>query len=67
MLTAFLRCLACSSRRIAKEVGIHIRTISHWCWWLRNAALSYERHRQLDGTVDADARSHTAGHKGKAA
>src|SRR5678815_3143404 len=37
-----LLCLACSSRRIAREVGVHIRTSYRWCWWLRNAALSYE-------------------------
>jgi transposase len=58
--------LACSSRRIAREVGVHIRTSSRWCWWLRNAALSYEMHRQLDGTVEADDRSHTTGQKGQA-
>src|SRR5215831_18170965 len=29
------------------EVGVHIRTSYRWCWWLRNAALSYEMHRQL--------------------
>ena len=42
-----LLCLACSSRRIARELGIHIRTSYRWCWWLRNAALSYEMQRQL--------------------
>jgi transposase-like protein len=41
MLATFLVCLACSSRRIAQELGVHIRTSSRWCWWLRNAALSY--------------------------
>jgi hypothetical protein len=25
-------------------VGGHIRTGYRWCWWLRNAALSYEMH-----------------------
>src|SRR4029453_7150923 len=35
------------------EVGIHIRTSYRWCWWLRNAALSYEIERQLEGTVEA--------------
>jgi hypothetical protein len=25
-------CLACSSRRIAREVGVHIRTSYRWCW-----------------------------------
>jgi transposase len=66
VLAAFLRCLACSSRRIAREVGIHIRTSYRGCWWLRNAALSYERQRQLAGTVEADELSHTAGNKGHA-
>jgi transposase-like protein len=40
ILATFLWCLACSSRRIAREVGVHIRTGYRWCWWLRNAALS---------------------------
>ena len=43
ILATFLLCLACSSRRIAREVGVHIRTSYRWCWWLRNAALSYDR------------------------
>ena len=64
--TTFLLCLACSSRRIAREVGVHISTSYRWCWWLRHAALSYEIGRQLDGTVEADDLSHTAGHKGQA-
>ena len=59
-------CLSCSSRRIAKELGIHVRTGYRWCWWLRNAALSYEIGRKLDGTVEADDLYHTAGHKGQA-
>jgi transposase len=59
-------CLACSSRRIARELGIHIRTSYRWCWWLRNAALSYEMERQVEGTVEADDLYHTAGHKGQA-
>jgi transposase-like protein len=54
ILATFLLCLSCSSRRIARELGIHIRTSYRWCWWLRNAALSYELQRQLDGTVEAD-------------
>ena len=54
MLATFLLCLSCSSRRIAKELGIHVRTGYRWCWWLRNAALSYEIGRRLDGTVEAD-------------
>ena len=51
ILATFLLCLACSSRRIARELGGHIRTSYRWCWWLRNAALSYETQRQLEGTV----------------
>jgi hypothetical protein len=47
-------CLACSSRRIAREAGVHIRTSYRWCWWLRNVALSDEMHRQWEGTVEAD-------------
>ena len=65
ILTTFLLCLGCSSRRIAREVGVHIRTSYRWCWWLRNAALSYEMHRQREGTVEADDLYHTAGNKGQ--
>ena len=54
ILATFLLCLSCSSRRIARELGVHIRTSYRWCWWLRNAALSYEMQRQLAGTVEAD-------------
>jgi hypothetical protein len=36
----FLVCRAGSSRRMAREVGVHGRTSSRWCWWLRQAALS---------------------------
>src|SRR5262249_15026956 len=66
ILATFLLCLACSSRRIAREVGVHIRMSYGWCWWLRNAALSYEMERQLAGTVEADELYHTAGQKGQA-
>src|SRR5438067_29192 len=66
ILATFLLCLACSSRRVAKELGVHIRTSYRWCWWLRNAALSYEIGRQLEGTVEADDLYHTAGQKGQA-
>ena len=59
-------CLACSSRRIARELGVRHRTSYRWCWWLRNAALSYEMQRQLEGTVEADDLYHTAGQKGQA-
>src|SRR6185295_11282488 len=41
ILATFLLCLSCSSRRITKELGVHVRTGYRWCWWLRNAALSY--------------------------
>jgi hypothetical protein len=66
MLATFLVCLACSSRRVAKELGVHIRTSYRWCWWRCNAALSYEMGRKLAGTVEADDLYHTAGHKGQA-
>jgi transposase-like protein len=45
ILATFLLCLACSSRRMARELGGHLRTSSRWCWWLRNAALSYDMDR----------------------
>jgi hypothetical protein len=66
ILATFLLCLSCSSQRIARELGVHIRTSYRWCWWLRNAALSYEMQRQLEGTVEADDLYHTAGNKGQA-
>ena len=33
---------------------MHRRTGYRWCWWLRNAALSYEIGRQLEGAVEAE-------------
>jgi transposase-like protein len=66
ILTTFLLCLTCSSRRIAREVGVHVRTSYRWCWWLRNTAISYEIDRQLEGTVEADELYHIAGNKGQA-
>src|SRR4029453_8973444 len=66
ILATFLLCLSCASRRIAKESGVHGRTSYRWCWWLRNAALSYEIGRQVQGTIEADDLYHTAGQKGKA-
>src|SRR5262249_38974977 len=66
ILAAFLLCLSCSCRRIARELGVHIRTSYRWCWWLRHAALSYEMHRQLEATVEADELYHAAGEKGQA-
>ena len=38
ILATFLLCLSCSSRRIARELGVHSRTSYRWCWWLRNTA-----------------------------
>jgi transposase-like protein len=66
ILATFLLCLSCSSRRIARELGVHVRTGYRWCWWLHNVALSYEMNRQLEGTVEADDLYHMAGHKGQA-
>ena len=65
-LATFLVCLSCASRRMAKELGSHVRTGYRGCWWRRNAALSSEIGRKLDGTVEADDLYHTAGHKGQA-
>jgi transposase-like protein len=65
ILVTFLLCLSCSCRRICRELGVHVRTAYRWCWWLRNAALSYEVHRQLEGTVEADEIYQTAGNKGQ--
>src|SRR5262245_65658747 len=64
ILATFLLCLACSSRRIAREVGIHISTSYRWCWWIRNAVLCYEIDRQLAGTVEADELCHEDGREG---
>ena len=36
ILATFLVCLSCSSRRIARELGVHISTTYRWRWWLRN-------------------------------
>jgi hypothetical protein len=58
-------CLACSSQRIAREVGVHIRTSYRWCWWLRNAALSYEMQRQLDSTVEGSVAKFVLGQNSK--
>ncbi len=66
ILATFLLCLSCSSRRIARELGVHGRTSYRWCWWLRNTAVSYEIDRQVAGTVEADDLYHTAGQKGQA-
>src|SRR6266702_2446393 len=66
ILATFLLCLSCSSRRIARELGVHSRTSYRWCWWLRNTAVSYETDRRLEGTVEADDLYHIAGQKGQA-
>jgi hypothetical protein len=66
ILATCLLCLSCSSRRMAPELGVHGSPSGSWGWWLRNAALSYEMHRQLEGTVEADDLYHTAGNKGQA-
>jgi transposase-like protein len=66
ILATFLLCLSCSSRRIARELGVHGRTSYRWGWWLRNTAVSYETDRRLAGTVEADDLYHTAGQKGQA-
>ena len=66
ILATFLLCLSCSSRRIARELGVHGRTSYRWCWWLRNTAISYETDRQFAGTAEADELYHTAGNKGQA-
>jgi transposase-like protein len=66
MLATFLLCLSCSSRWIARELGVHGRTSYRWCWWLRNTAVSYEPDRRLEGTVEAVDLYHTAGSKGQA-
>jgi hypothetical protein len=49
-----LLCLSYSSRRIARELGGYVCTRYLWCWWLRNAALSYAMERQLEGMIEAD-------------
>jgi hypothetical protein len=39
---------------MARDVGVHFRTSDRWGWWLRNAALSSEMQRQVEGPVEAD-------------
>jgi transposase-like protein len=65
LLATFLMCLPCSCRRICRELGVHIKTAYRWCWWLRNVALYYEVHRQLEGIVEADEIYQTSGNKGQ--
>src|SRR5262245_26314361 len=66
ILATFLLCLSRSSRRIARELGVHGRTSYRCGCWMRNTAMSYEMDRQLAGTVEADDLYHIAGHKGQA-
>jgi transposase-like protein len=66
ILATVLLCLSCSSQRIARELGVQSRTSFRWCWWLRNAAASYETDRYLTGIVEADEFYHISGHKGQA-
>ena len=66
LLATLLLCLSCSSRRLARALGVHGRTSYRWGWWLRHAAVSYAIDRQVEGTVEADALDHTAGQKGQA-
>ena len=46
LLATCLLCLSCASRRIARELGGHVRTGYRWGWWLRKVALSSEIGRQ---------------------
>ena len=45
---------------------MHISTSYRWRWGLRNTALSYERERQLEGTIKADELYRLARNKGQA-
>jgi hypothetical protein len=52
ILATFLLCLACSPQRIARELGIHLRTsyrigtpLKHRCW---NVAPMHMRRRRFD-------------------
>jgi transposase-like protein len=66
IVATVLLCLSCSSRRIARELDLPVRTSYRWCWWLRNAAWSYELNRQVESLVEADELYHTAGRQGQA-
>jgi transposase-like protein len=33
ILATFLLCLSCSSRRMARELGVDVRTSYRWCGW----------------------------------
>jgi len=66
ILATFLLCLACFVSAASPGSGRPCPYQLSRCWWLRNAALSYEMNRQLEGTVEADDLYHTAGIKGQA-
>ena len=66
LLATLLLGLACSSRRIARELGGHGRPSSRGCGWLRQAALASERPRHREGTVEVADLYQTAGNKGQA-
>jgi hypothetical protein len=66
MRAPFLLCLACASRRMARERGVQRRTRYRWCWWRRNAAGSDDTDRRLEGTGAAADLAHTAGNQGQA-
>ena len=53
-------------QRTDQQLWNTLRTSYRWCWWLRNAAVSYEMGRQVEGTVEADDLYHNAGNKGQA-
>jgi transposase-like protein len=65
-LATLLWCLTCSSRRLARAVGVQVRTSDRWCWGLRHTAISDAIDRQWEGTVEAEERYHSAGNQGHA-
>jgi len=66
LLAPLLLCLSCAAGRMAKALGVHGRTGYRWGGGWRQGALSSEIGRQVDGTVEADALYHSAGHQGQA-
>jgi hypothetical protein len=66
ILAPLLWCLSGSSRRSARELGVHVRPGYRWCWWWRHVALSDAMKRQWEGPVEADDLDHPAGHQGPA-
>ena len=65
-LPPLLLCLACASRRMARELGGQGRTRERWGGWLRHPVGSDEPDGHLTGPVAADALSRIAGHQGQA-